>query len=53
MNALARTCNYRKDLVRPEGLEPPTERVETACSNPLSYGRAFTLSKKGNLRVPA
>ncbi len=24
---------------RPEGLEPPTNRVEAGCSNPLSYGR--------------
>ncbi len=26
-------------LARPEGLEPPTERVEAVRSDPLSYGR--------------
>ena len=27
------------DMVRPEGLEPPTLSSEAKCSNPLSYGR--------------
>jgi hypothetical protein len=26
-------------MVRPEGFEPTTRRVETGCSIPLSYGR--------------
>ena len=29
----------RKELVRPEGFEPPTLWSEARCSNPLSYGR--------------
>jgi hypothetical protein len=28
-----------KDLVRPEGIEPPTLWSEARCSDPLSYGR--------------
>ena len=31
-------------MVRPEGLEPPTLWSEARCSNPLSYGRMFTIS---------
>ena len=28
-------------MVRPEGFEPPTYRVEAGCSIQLSYGRNF------------
>lgn len=30
-------------LARPEGFEPPTNRVEAGCSNPLSYGRNYQI----------
>ena len=35
--------NFEFNLAPPDGLEPPTLKVETSCSNPLSYG--------GKLRV--
>ncbi len=31
--------NPGRKLVRPEGIEPPTFRVEAECSIQLSYGR--------------
>ena len=31
--------NSGRKLVRPEGIEPPTFRVEAECSIQLSYGR--------------
>ena len=46
--------------MRPEGIEPPTNRVEAGCSNPLSYGRrtASSIISQGgdvaiNCRMPA
>ena len=35
---------YTREVVRPEGIEPPTLWSEARCSNPLSYGRMFTIS---------
>lgn len=32
MGNLPSTCGIRATVVRPEGLEPPTDRVETGCS---------------------
>ena len=36
---LLETPKYLICLVRPEGLEPPTIRLEGGCSIQLSYGR--------------
>ena len=46
----------KKELATPEGLEPPTDRLEICCSIRLSYGVCLIVSESGrqdsNLQPP-
>ena len=43
VDLLTLTFEPNSNLVRPEGIEPPTLWSEARCSNPLSYGRAAVI----------